>query len=394
MNEDRSTPSDNTAVGWFAGAGLGLFVHWDHASQQGLEISWPLVGGNFALPQGQSVTVEQYHSSAATFDPTAWDAAALARLAREAGATYAVLTTKHHSGYAMFHTKLSELSVEHSPFGRDIVREFVDAVRAEGLRVGFYFSLPDWSAPDYPAFTEADKPYRFGYSPPVPSPERWDRYLEYLFGQITELLTQYGRIDVLWFDGGWERAAPQWRGRELIDLIHSLQPDILVNDRLPGFGDYETPEQFVPARPLERVGDVHDDERELGLQPHRHALQVGAPADPLAVRGGRTGRQPAAQRQPTRRRVTAARAGRSPAGGERVDARPRREHHRHDGRARALAVLRPQHAAATVSTCTCSCGPTTRSRYGACPSGACSPSAASPPAPSSATQRARASSTR
>lgn len=241
-----------TASGWFAGAGLGLFVHWDHASQQGLEISWPLVGGNFALPQGQSVTVEQYHSSAATFDPIAWDAAALARVARDAGATYAVLTAKHHSGYAMFHTKLSEFSVEHSPFGRDIVGEFVDAVRAEGLRVGLYFSLPDWSAPDYPAFTEADKPYRFGYSPAAPGPERWERYLEYLFGQITELLTRYGRIDVLWFDGGWERAAAQWRGRELIDLIRSLQPDILVNDRLPGFGDYETPEQFVPARPLGR----------------------------------------------------------------------------------------------------------------------------------------------
>ena len=248
--------SEPASSSWFVGAGLGLFVHWDHASQQGLEISWPLVGGTFALPLGQSVTVDQYHSSAATFAPTAWDAAAFARMARDTGATYAVLTAKHHSGYAMFHTKLSEFSVEHSPFGRDIVREFVDAVRAEGLRVGLYFSLPDWSAPDYPPFTEADKPYRFGYSPPVPGSEQWARYLEYLSGQITELLTEYGRIDVLWFDGGWERSAAQWGGRELIDLIHSLQPDILVNDRLPGFGDYETPEQFVPARPPGRAWET------------------------------------------------------------------------------------------------------------------------------------------
>jgi alpha-L-fucosidase len=234
---------------WFTGAGLGVFVHWDHASQQGLEISWPLVGGSFALPRCQSVTVEQYHSSAATFDPTAWDATAFARLLRASGATYAVLTAKHHSGYAMFHTRRSSFSVEHSPFGRDIVREFVDAVRAEGLRAGLYFSLSDWSAPDYPPFTEADKPYRFGASPPAPGPERWERYLDFLFGQVTELLTNYGRIDVLWFDGGWERPAHQWRAGELLDHIRSLQPDILVNDRLPGVGDFRTPEQFVPAQP-------------------------------------------------------------------------------------------------------------------------------------------------
>jgi alpha-L-fucosidase len=240
----RTTPDD----GWFAGAGLGLFVHWDHASRQGLEISWPLVGGNFALPHCQSVSVEQYHSSARDFDPAAWDAGGLARLAHDTGATYAVLTAKHHSGYAMFHTERSELSIEHSRFGRDIVREFVDAVRAEGLRVGLYFSLSDWSAPDYPAFTDADKPYRFGLSPPMPEPARWERYLDHLFGQVTELLTHYGRIDLLWFDGGWERAPAAWKGRELLERIRSLQPDILVNDRLPGGGGYQTPEQFVPPQ--------------------------------------------------------------------------------------------------------------------------------------------------
>src|SRR5688500_8482162 len=93
---------------WFNGAGLGRFVHWDHASQQGLELSWPLVGGIFALPEGQSVSVEQYLSSAPTFDPKAWDAKALARMAKEAGMTYAVLTAKHHAGYALWPTALSD----------------------------------------------------------------------------------------------------------------------------------------------------------------------------------------------------------------------------------------------------------------------------------------------
>src|SRR5206468_10481958 len=90
-------------VNWFDGAGFGMFVHWDHASQQGLELSWPLVGGVFALPRGQSVPVERYHASAATFDPRGWDPEALARTARAAGMRYGVLTAKHHSGYAMFH---------------------------------------------------------------------------------------------------------------------------------------------------------------------------------------------------------------------------------------------------------------------------------------------------
>lgn len=233
-----------TSGGWFDEARLGMFVHWDHASQQGLELSWPLVGGVFALPYGQSVSVEQYHSSAATFDPNGWDPEALARLARQSGMGYVVLTTKHHSGYAMWHTGCSEFSVEHSPYGRDIVAGFVEAVRAEGLRVGLYFSLSDWHHPDYPAFTEADKPYVVGKSPPRPSPEAWGRYLEYMTAQITELLTGYGRIDLLWFDGGWER--PDWGADRLEATIRRLQPEILINDRLPGVGDFATPEQFVP----------------------------------------------------------------------------------------------------------------------------------------------------
>jgi alpha-L-fucosidase len=229
---------------WFDQARLGMFVHWDHASQQGLELSWPLVGGIFALPYGQSVTVEQYHSSAATFDPTGWDPVALARLARRSGMGYVVLTAKHHSGYAMWHTGCSEFSIEHSPYGRDIVAGFVEAVRAEGLAVGLYFSLSDWHHPDYPAFTEADKPYVAGSSPPPPTPEAWERYLEFMTAQITELLTGYGRIDLLWFDGGWERR--DWGAGRLEATVRRLQPAILLNDRLPGIGDFSTPEQFVP----------------------------------------------------------------------------------------------------------------------------------------------------
>ena len=231
---------------WFDEARLGLFVHWDHASQQGLEVSWPLVGGISVLPQCQAVSVEQYHSSAATFDPKAWDPQALASAARQAGMGYAVLTTKHHSGYTLWPSAHSDWSIKGSPYGGDVVGEFVDAVRGEGLRVGLYFSLSDWHHPDYPAFTEEHKPYVLGGSPPMPPAERWAAFLDAMFGQVRELLTDYGRIDVLWFDGGWERPT-EWRTADLEHMIRQLQPGILINDRLPGFGDFTTPEQFIPA---------------------------------------------------------------------------------------------------------------------------------------------------
>lgn len=241
---------------WFRRARFGLFVHWDHASSQGLELSWPLVGGLFALPKCEAVPVADYHQSAATFDPLEWDPQALAQLARRAGMTYAVFTAKHHAGYAMYPTRLSEYSVAHPPCSRDLLRTWVDAVRAEGLRVGLYFSLSDWHHPDYPAFTDDDRPYLPGFSPPWPEPDRWSRYLDFLGGQLRELLTDYGRIDLLWFDGGWERPPDWWGGSDLEALIRSLQPDILINDRLPGVGDFATPEQFIPAEPPEGLWET------------------------------------------------------------------------------------------------------------------------------------------
>ena len=242
-------------MNWFNHAGLGLFVHWDHASQQGLELSWPLVGrwqwpGYDAINmESDDVTPEQYYSSAATFNPVKWDAADLARRAREMGARYVVFTTKHAAGYSMFHTKHSDFSVERSPFGRDITRELVDAVRAEGMRVGIYYSLADWHHPDYPAFTEADRPYsRDGLR--RSSPEQWARYVRFMHDQLTELLTQYGRIDLLWFDGDWERTAEEWHADQIRALAKSLQQRVIINDRLPGYGDYGTPEQVMPIAPL------------------------------------------------------------------------------------------------------------------------------------------------
>ncbi len=234
---------------WFDTARFGMFIHWGLSSVRGWELSWPLVGGNPALPAGQRVTVDEYYANARVFDPRHYDPRDWAQLAKRLGMQYAVLTTKHHDGFALFDTQLSDFSIMHAPHGKDIVRAFVDAFRAQGLRIGMYFSLSDWHHPDYPAFTEADKPYNF-FSLPQPTRLQWARYVEFLFGQVRELLTNYGRVDVLWFDGQWERLpADMWKPAELRAMIKSLQPEIVINDRLPGCGDFDTPEQFIPPQP-------------------------------------------------------------------------------------------------------------------------------------------------
>ena len=127
---------------------------------------------------------------------------------------YAVFTVKHHDGFAMFHTRTLTIRLSIRRFKRDIVREYSEAFRAEGLRVGLYFSLIDWHHPDYPAFLEADKPYKWGVWR-RPAPEQWNRFIDLMFAQMRELLTNYGKIDLLWFDGGWERTAEDWKSRDL-----------------------------------------------------------------------------------------------------------------------------------------------------------------------------------
>jgi len=257
---------------WFESARFGLFFHWGHSSQRGCELSWPMVGGNFALPHCQDIPVDEYQSTAATFDPKHYNPREWARLAKSCGAEYAVLTAKHHDGYAMFHSALSDFSVQHSPFGRDIVGEWVEAFRHEGLRVGLYFSLIDWHHPDSPAFTDDYRPYNF-LKLPKPTPEQWARYLDFMFGQVRELLTNYGRIDLIWFDGQWEHTPDEWRAGDLAKMIRELQPGIVINDRLPG-GDYDTPEQFVPAAAPARPWEVCLTMNESwGYNPHDHELK-------------------------------------------------------------------------------------------------------------------------
>ena len=232
---------------WFDEAKFGIFVHWDHASQQGIEISWPMAGRR----SNRQISVDGYGESAATFNPTAWDARRLVGFLRRCGARYVVFTTKHHAGFSMFHTEFSDYSIANAPYRRDLVEEFVAAAHEEGLKVGLYYSLSDWHNEYYPALSDGDLPYEFGKTPPYPGDGIWEKYLVVLFGQVRELLTNYGHIDAIWFDGEWERTPEQWRAHKLAAEIRDLSPHTLINDRLPGQGDFVTPEQSVPPVPPE-----------------------------------------------------------------------------------------------------------------------------------------------
>jgi alpha-L-fucosidase len=237
---------ESEARGWFDDARFGMFVHWGPYSVRGLEPSWPLVGGSVAFPHGQDVSVEDYYEGTDEWAPPAGFADEWARLAVAAGMRYAVLTTKHHDGFTLFPTTTSPRGVHESAPGRDLVGEFVTAMRGVGLKVGLYFSLPDWGHPDYPAFTDEMRPYPL-IAYPRAEPEVWARFIDAQRAQLDHLLTAYGTIDVLWFDGYWERFPDEWQAEELAALIYERQPDILINDRLPGVPGYETPEQTVPA---------------------------------------------------------------------------------------------------------------------------------------------------
>ena len=238
---------------WFRDARFGMFIHWGSYAVRGFEASWPLVRG--------MISYGEYDALADRFNPQHYDPAAWAALAKAAGMRYAVLTTKHHDGFALYDTKLSDYSAPKRAAGRDLVAPYVEAFRNAGIKVGFYFSLCDWHHPDYPV--ELSDSRRLGRPPQaIPpgaplsiaaAPERWERYLEFMHGQVQEVLTMF-QPDLLWFDGQWEHTAEEWRAADLVRMIREVQPDIVLNDRLAdrSLGDYSTPEQFVPVASPDR----------------------------------------------------------------------------------------------------------------------------------------------
>ena len=215
---------------WFEDAKLGIFIHWGIYAVNGIDESWAFYNEYLShedyLKQVDGFSAEKY-------DPQEW-----AKLIRDSGAKYSVITTKHHDGFALWDTEYGDLNVMNSPVGKDLIEPFAKAVRKNDLKLGLYYSLPDWSHDDYPNLTRNKKRYS-------KDSLRWEMYLDYYQGQLKELSERF-KPDLYWFDGDWEFNAEKWQARKVRTFLLEENPKAIINSRLGGYGDYATPEQGVP----------------------------------------------------------------------------------------------------------------------------------------------------
>jgi len=247
-------------VEWFTQARFGMFIHW----------------GLYAIPargewvrSDEQIPSEDYDRYMQEFDPACCDVRQWMEAARDAGMQYVVFTAKHHDGFCLYDSAYTDFKSTNSPAGRDFVREALDAARACGLRAGLYFSIIDWRHPDFPHYGDRQHPMR--NNPAYGNENRdFNRYLDYLHNQVREICTNYGKLDLLWFDFSYDDLRGEaWRATELMEMVRSLQPDVIVNNRLevsgegygslaecrptPYHGDFVTPEKLIPPQGLRDV---------------------------------------------------------------------------------------------------------------------------------------------
>lgn len=245
-NADMALPSRDARMKWWTDARFGMFIHWDMSSVAGTEISWSRQSARpLDVDKAPAGYVEDpvYDHLYQRFNPTNFNAKEWVRVAQAAGMKYIVFTAKHHGGFCMWDTKLTSYSIMNTPFKRDVVKELAEACRQAGMRFGLYYSPRDWHQPDYGVGDNS-------------------KYTVYMKGQLTELLTRYGKIDCLWFDGfGAGDSIQFWHADEMLALIKKLQPQVIINNRLaniwfPGntnttvsayssLGDHDTPEGSI-----------------------------------------------------------------------------------------------------------------------------------------------------
>lgn len=236
---------------WFQDQKFGLLMHWGSYSERGYDASWPIVGQSDQFKQ-------EYFDLAHTFNPAHFNPSDWARLAKEAGMKYVVFTTKHHDGFCLFDTRLTDFRVTasdvpfHANARSNIVREVFGAFRQEGLGIGAYFSKADWHSPYYwnPQWPATNNEVDYDTRA---HPELWSNFVAYTYGQIQELMTGYGSIDILWLDAGWVRPPREdIQMDRLVAMARQYQPHLIVVDRTVGgvYENYYTPEQQVPDQPL------------------------------------------------------------------------------------------------------------------------------------------------
>lgn len=240
--QNETVEQKDKRMEWFSQAKLGIFIHWGIYSVRGVSESWSFF--NNYLPYDEYMEQEKGFT-ASKYDPKAW-----VDLIKESGAKYTVITTKHHDGVALWDTKVGDISVVKStPAKRDLIAPFVKEVRKQGLKLGFYYSLLDWSHPDYPNKTRTEVRYKN-------DPERWARFNKFNFGQLAELNKTW-KPDLYWFDGDWEQSAEAWNSKGIVDLLRSDNKNVIINSRIQGYGDYATPEQGVPVvRPEDKYWEL------------------------------------------------------------------------------------------------------------------------------------------
>jgi alpha-L-fucosidase len=234
---------------WFPESRFGLFIHWGPYAMYGR--------GEQTLFR-EHMDQRVYAETACRWNPQKFDARQWAEVAKAGRMKYAVLTTRHHDGYCLWDSQYTDYTSARQAPGRDFVHEYVEAFRAAGLRVGFYYSLADWRIPAY-------------WNGPAVDPEGWEAFRDYVHNQVRELLTHYGQIDVMWFDGAWPQSQADWQSAELVEMIRSLQPHILINNRLGAEGTgAATPGEVVPDVGRSRkLGDFGTPEHHITADPNR-----------------------------------------------------------------------------------------------------------------------------
>jgi len=244
----NETPAQRDArMKWFREARFGMFIHWGlYAQAAGSWDGKPTSGAGEWIMNDMQIPDSQYAKLVPQFNPVKFDARQWVAIAKNAGMKYIVITSKHHEGFGMYPSALTDWCIKSTPFGRDPLKELSVACREAGIKLCFYHSIMDWHHPDY----LPRKPWNDLANPNAD----FDRYVTYLKGELKELLTGYGPIGILWFDGEWENTWTYDRGVDLYNYVRGLQPNIIVNNRVgrevpsgkPTIGDYGTPEQTIP----------------------------------------------------------------------------------------------------------------------------------------------------
>jgi len=221
---------------WYRKAKFGMFIHWGPYSLASVEASWPIM-----RPEPDGISEAEYRNLYKEFNPTKFDPHAWVDLARLAGQKYMVFTTKHHDGFCMFNSSYTDYKITNTPYGNDIVAQLSAACHQDGMPIGFYYSPPDMHHPD---FRDTSQPASKNWTG-QPELSTWPGYLAYMQLQLRELLTRYGPVALIWFDGLNDQE--KYDGARVLKMIHEIQPATLTNDRIGVDGDYETPEQFIPT---------------------------------------------------------------------------------------------------------------------------------------------------